>query len=464
MKVLHVASECAPFIKVGGLGDVVGALPKALVKIGVEVAVAMPFYQKVKNGVAINGEVIEFDHDFDEFEIEFDFKMHKVFVTKTLLPGSAVPLYLFECENFLSDGPYDSPDAIGRGEGEERRFSFFCAAVAGWSKAKEFDVLHCHDKHASLLTKEARVKGLTAKTVLMIHNLANKGLPETGLEVGIAWADVITTVSPQYAKEIQTDEFGCGFEKKFQERAAKGELFGIINGLDLDFWNPETDSLLETKLKGRESNQVTDFKEASKRIIFEKFKLGSDLSCPLFALVSRLTEQKGIDLVIAAWKEFSKKGCGCLVVQGQGDPQLVEALQQMTKETQSGGKICAGFYGDFDEKTAHILYAGADFFLIPSRFEPCGLTQMIAMRYGTVPIVRNVGGLHDTVVNNETGIVFEKAETGDLLAALDRSAELYKGENCDKMRSRIMAADWSWDKSAKEYSDIYRRLLTMVSK
>jgi starch synthase len=459
MKVLHVASECSPFVKVGGLGDVVGALPKALLKIGVDVAVAIPFYQKIKSGVAINGQTIAFDRDFDQFEVEFDFKIHRVFVTKTILPGSGVPVYLFECENYLSDGPYDSPDAVGRGFGEELRFSFFCAAVAAWPKVREFDVLHCHDKHASLLTKEAKIKGLPAKVVLTIHNLANKGLPETGLSVGIKWADVITTVSPQYAKEIQTTEFGCGFEKQFQDRAVKGELVGVLNGLDLDFWNPATDPLIESKLSG--IDQVVTFKEANKKAIFEKFKLGHELSCPLFALVSRLTEQKGIDLLVSAWTEFAKKNCGCLVVQGQGDPKLVEILQKMAEETQKGGKICAGYYGDFDEKTAHQLYAGADFFLVPSRFEPCGLTQMSSMRYGTVPIVRDVGGLHDTVIDGETGIVFEKADSVELLGALNRAAELYKGENYGKMRELIMAADWSWDKSASQYKGIYTNLLNV---
>lgn len=455
MKVLHVASECAPFVKVGGLGDVVGALPKALAKVGVETAVAIPFYQKIKNGAIINGQQIEFDHDFDQFEVEFDFKIHKVFVTKTVLPGSVVPLYLFECESYLADGPYDPLGEEVRGFGEETRFSFFCAAVVAWPKTKEFDVIHCHDKHASLVTKEAKVKGLGSKIVLTIHNLANKGLPETGLAVGIKWADIITTVSPQYAIEIQTQEFGCGFEKIFQERAAKGELIGIINGLDLEFWNPVSDALIEMRLTSSEEAGLAAFKEANKKVIFEKFGLGKDLSCPLFALVSRLTEQKGIDLVVEAWKEFSKLGCGCLVVQGQGDAKIVGTLQKMAKETQAGGRICAGFYGDFDEKMAHQLYAGADFFLVPSRFEPCGLTQMIAMRYGTIPVVRDVGGLHDTVVSGETGIVFEKAEKDDLLKALGKAGELYKSENYGRMRSLIMAADWSWDKSAQEYFKIY---------
>ena len=204
--------------------------------------------------------------------------------------------YLFENEAYLSPGPYDSLDAVGKTVSEEVRFSFFCAAVASWKEIGNFDVVHCHDKHASLLTREIKDRGLNPKTVLTIHNLANKGGEATGLKVGITNADFVTTVSPQYAREILTSEFGEGLEDLLRKRNEEGKLIGILNGIDEEYWDPRTDRLIDCQLK----DNLSEFKVSNKRTVFERFGLSGDLSnTPLFAVVSRIASQKGLDALIS---------------------------------------------------------------------------------------------------------------------------------------------------------------------
>ncbi len=452
MKVLHVAAECVPLVKVGGLGDVVGALPKILLGLGVDVSLAIPFYKM------IDRTKLNFLPKTELVKLVFDHESFEVIVWQTTLPGAMVAVFLFETGRFLTQGPYDSVGAVDGGGHEDIRFSFFCAAVATWLKDKAFDVIHCHDKHTSLLCKEVKSKKLRVKSVLTIHNLGNKGSDETGLPVGIEFADEITTVSPQYAQEIQTPEFGYGLEGALRQKARQGKLVGILNGLDEDFWNPIKDGQFSLNLKLGDG-EIEKFKTVNKDNVFEKLGLGRDMSEPLFVFIGRLTLQKGSDILVSAWQEYAKTQKGKLVVLGVGEEEYVNGLRRLESQENDGKtekKVV--FWEKFDEQLAHELYAGADFFLMPSRFEPCGLTQMIAMRYGAIPTVRDVGGLHDSVSDAQTGLVFAKSETEDLLLAMNRAIGLYQTEEFENFRKRIVKLDWAWEKSAKEYLSLYSNL------
>lgn len=426
VKVLFVASECAPLIKIGGLADVIGALPIALKGLGVEVTVALPHYAKIESPEQAKN-----------------------------LPFS---VKLFKNGSELFDGPYDSPSAIGHSKAEEKRFKTFNLLVFNWlktlSRVEKFDVIHCHDKHASLLPK--LLQSLKRpKSVLTIHNLANKGSAATGLAVGLKYADFITTVSPQYAKEIQTETFGEGLEKLIQKRAREGKLEGIMNGLDTDYWNPKTDPKVTYKLQ----EEIASFKVHNRRRLLDYLGLDLDPKVPLFIFIGRLDEQKGFDLILTAWPKFAKEQHVHLVILATGDPDYARRLRDAEVDLDKFfGRPEVTFIDKFDEDLAHQIFSAGDFFLMPSRFEPCGLTQLIAMRYGAIPIVHDVGGLHDSVQDGKTGIVFSDYGTPALVKALERAVEVYKSTDLAKIRANCLSADFSWGKSAKRYLDIYNKL------
>lgn len=421
LKVLFVASECAPIVKVGGLGDVIGSLPKALSGLGVDVKIILPFYEVVDRRIWKPKSVLNLDS--------------KTSVWKTRLPKSKVEVLLVYNKKYLSTGPvYFQRTAFAGTVGEIERFKFFSQAVyrlltrndprgsaIGWQP----DVVHCHDWHSGFLVKliKPKTQNPKPKIVFTIHNLANQGVwrGENLMAEGIKNADIVTTVSPTYAKEILTKEYGGGLEKLLRRR--KKNLVGILNGIDYDFWPQK---------HARSDNT------------------------PTFGLVSRLTYQKGIDLVASLVGEFVKKYKAQFWFLGQGEPQNEKALKELAKKYPKNVFTVIGF----DEKRARKIYRESDFFLMPSRFEPSGLGQMISMHYGTVPIVRATGGLKDSVKHLKTGFVFKKESVADLRKVMELAVQcFYDKKKFVAISQRGMKQDFSWNKSANKYRAVYKTLL-----
>ncbi|MBT4648883.1 glycogen synthase, partial [bacterium] len=373
-----------------------------------------------------------------------------------------------------------------KGVGDVERFTFFSKAVV--EMVKEFkwrpDVIHCHDWHTALLPTFVDEYNLedthfdNIRTLFTIHNLANQGV--TGLDivdygsmdhrltpalmedyydkdghkidsmkVGILSADYINTVSPNYAKEILTKEYGAGLEKYLLRR--KNHLAGIVNGLDLKLFDPAKDKLikkrytLKTIVQGKQSNKEY-LQKTSKLPVEDK---------PVFGLVTRLVKQKGLDILLPALESIVKKHDIQVVILGTGYDKYEDGFKELAKKYPE--KVRADI--TFSLKLAQQIYAGSDFFLMPSRFEPCGLGQMIAMRYGTIPIVRQTGGLKDTVNNNKTGVVFKKYTQIEMRKALERSIRIYNNKTkFKKIRAAGMREDFSWNRSAKDYIKLYKKL------
>ncbi len=476
LKVLITASECAPFVKVGGLADVIGSLPKALHELGVDVRVVIPKYKEIgATHLAIQ--------PFSHFSIDFGGR-EEVSVHESKLLGSDVPIYFLENEKYLSSGGiYFSKDAVADSQEEIRRFAFFSKAIVNFQLSTfnfQFDIIHANDWHTGLVPglMEAEVA-----SVFTIHNLANQGfadLIETrhasslqkfldsttkdsellkwdaqddNLDLmlqGITAADVVSTVSPTYAKEILTPEFGEGLHQVLKAR--EGRLFGILNGIDERVWDPKTDPKIEFNysvkegLAGKVANKIYLQKELGLKVSPEP---------PLIGMVTRLAEQKGFDLVLDSLKTIFDLGAQ-LVVLGVGDEEIEKELK-----TNLSDEGIFSFVNRFDEELAHRIYAGADLFLMPSKFEPCGLVQIIAMRYGALPIVRATGGLKDTVKDEGTGFVFDEYSSEALLEAVERAVGRFGVENIQfrQMVSKAMREDFSWSRSAKKYLQLYQKAL-----
>ena len=406
MKILFVAAEGAPFSKTGGLGDVIGALPKSLVKAGHEVAVILPYYDMVETKF---GDQIE---DVLQFELYVGWRRQFCGIKKTVLNG--VTFYFIDNQYYFFRGHvYGDFD-----DGE--RFAFFQLAALEAMERIGFipDVLHAHDYHTAMipfLLKE-KYRWIQAyqniKTVLTIHNLEFQGQFSEGMlwdlfrvgferyadgtvrwndclnwmKAGILYADRVTTVSPSYAYEIMTTEFGCGIDQIL--RMESGKVSGIVNGIDTDLYNPETDPWLDyhfnkTDLSGKAQNKAK---------LQEKVGLSVRPDVPMIGIVSRLTRQKGFDVVVEGLHRMLQEDVQ-IVLLGTGDPGFEQAFSWFGQVFPD--KLSANI--TFDVKLAQEIYAACDIFLMPSRFEPCGLSQMMAMRYGTLPLVHEVGGLRDTV-------------------------------------------------------------------
>jgi len=481
MRILIMASEVAPLAKTGGLADVAGALPVALAELGHDVAVSLPKYRSVKQ-LNLPTDLLAtlsvlIGADFVEGRVE-----------KTTLPGSSVPVYLV-----AQDGYYDREnlyDYKGRGYRDNlARYSFFCRSILQWLERSDWipEIIHCNDWQTALVplllkTEYGHHPALgKIKTLFSVHNLSYQGLfPAEQISVaGIGWehfhidglefwgqinlmkgglvfADHISTVSERYSKEILTKEYGSGLDGVLNKRV--GSLHGILNGADYVTWNPATDSHL---VQTYSSETVSEGKAANKRRLIEDFELSEDtVDKPLVGVVSRLAYQKGIDLLIETVPDILERDVR-LVVLGMGEPNLEEALIQLSKEFDH----CLGVGITYDDQLSHRIQAGADMFLIPSRYEPCGLTQLYSLRYGTIPIVRNTGGLADTVVDVDkdptgNGFVFDESSPQALLEAIERAAEVFQ----DKQRwgaivQRAMAQDFSWAASARKYESLYQLML-----
>jgi starch synthase len=483
LKIIMLSAEIAPFAKVGGLGDVVGSLPKALKKIGVDVRLIMPLYDSIDkekyNLKKIINRVLICTGGQDNF----------INIWQASLPNTKVPVY------FIANKKYFGANKIYSDDGNTEKFLFFSLAALHALPHLDFqpDIIHCHDFHTALMPDLLKAHNVTfykkTKTVLTIHNLNYQGVSEiktlsiAGLSEkslpalakdaldgdinlmvqGIIGADAVNTVSPTYSREIKTTTYGSGLERIISDN--KDKIFGILNGIDTAVYNPAKDNLIKYQYNIKNLDKKQDNK------IFLQKKLGfkADKKIVLAAIISRFTWQKGIDLIAAS---VETKHASSLQYQfvflGIGEKEYENSLKVLAKKHPRQVSVQI----KFDEALAHQIYAAADIIIMPSRFEPCGLAQMMAMRYGTVPVVRATGGLKDTVNNyqlriknyelrKENGFTFEEASSEDLAVALKNALSVYC--NYPKVWRQLqingMRQDFSWTKSAKEYEKLYRKVL-----
>lgn len=471
LKVLFASSEVAPLAKTGGLADVSGTLPKALVEENVDARIIMPRY----------GNITAWQNTLMDFPVRVEDYPDTAIIRETRIWGK-VPVYLVDCYRYFQrNSLYGQPD-------DARRFAFFAKAVIEFLKRFEWkpDIIHCNDWQTGIIPAYIRVvekeskefSGL--KIVFTIHNLQYQGnfpreaikytgLPESVFRMeemefygqfsfikgGIVYADAVTTVSPNYSKEIQTREYGYGMEGLLAYISSK--LSGILNGIDTEFFNPETDRYLYhnygigNAIEGKQRNKVELQKELGLKV---------DAQIPLLAYIGRLSEQKGIDLIADVLPKLLDMDVQ-VVILGTGD-KYYEELIATFKEL--GDKIACVL--KFDEELAHKIYAGSDIILIPSKFEPCGLIQMIAMRYGTVPVARKTGGLADTVFDYDVdrehgnGFLFKEYLGDEFMKAILRALERFnRKEVWNDLVKKDMALDFSWQRAAKEYLKLYSSLL-----
>lgn len=473
MKILFVTSEIAGLYKRGGLADVSYSLPVALSQKGIHVSIVMPYYEHMttKDVVCVG-----------QMAIDYDRRRELIFIFRTMLPGTTVPVYLFRHPLFHT---YDAPRIV-------ERFGFFSKAVAQlYLYSQEtlggpYDVLHCNDWHTALVPlllgenrkvgyrERETIQSARVKTMLTIHNLLYQG--ETGssialtlgfpktvfhpfmtplgravrlLEEGMEYADIVTTVSPTYATEIMNGEHGKRIQDVFMRRNAK--IVGILNGIDQQVWDPRTDGALPVHF---DAHTVLQAKAEVKKSLRQALRL-PESDVPLFGFVGRFEErQKGLDLIAHAIEQLPK-GSFQIALLGTGQKKLVQQFIHLAQHNSN-----VSFTHTFDERLARRIYAGSDVMLVPSKFEPCGLTQMIAMRYGTLPLVRKTGGLADSVRDGKDGFVFEKYTSRELIKKMKEAIVCYekKPKKFANMMTEAMSVDFSWKKQAGIYIKLYKKL------
>ncbi|XBS69532.1 glycogen synthase GlgA [Acerihabitans sp. KWT182] len=476
MQVLHVCSELFPLLKTGGLADVVGALPAAQIIEGDDVRVLLPAFPDLRKGIPDTRIVNEFDAFY-----------HHV----TLLYGrfNGVGIYLIDVPSLYDrpGSPYHDQDQYAYMD------NYLRFALLGWVGAEmatgldrtwQPDIVQAHDWHAGLTCAYLAAKGRPAKTVFTVHNLAYQGLfsprhlPELGLpegyfqtygmeffgqisylKAGLFYADHVTTVSPTYAREITQPAYGYGMEGLLMSLQSQGRLTGILNGVDDAIWNPTHDPMLST----RYNRDVLEAKAHNKRHLQTAMGLTVDEKVPLFAVVSRLTSQKGLDLVLEILPDLLEQG-GQLTLLGAGDATLQQGFLAAAAEYPSQVGVQLGYHEAF----SHRIIGGADVIMVPSRFEPCGLTQLYGLKYGTLPLVRRTGGLADTVTDSSlenlsdgiaSGFVFEDATAAALQRAIRRAFVLWSRPALWRyVQRQAMGLDFSWHVAARAYQSLYQRL------
>jgi starch synthase len=481
MKVLHVGAEVFPLVKTGGLADVLGALPQALIEAGADVRLLLPGLPAIVDAVL---------HQRVVCEIGPCFGAARVTLRLGRMPYSQVPVYIVDAPyRFRRPGsPYQSSDGNEWADNVQR------FALLGWVGAQlaageldaEWtpDVVHAHDWHAAMSCAYIAAHPPTAAaTVFTVHNLAYQGLFPSGdfalldlpsrfmtssgleyhqqlsfMKAGLKFARRITTVSPTYAREIATHEFGFGLDGVIRSRG--GDVSGVLNGVDGTVWDPETD----TSLGARYSAAQMQGKAECKLALQSELGLARAVETPLFCVVSRLTSQKGLDLLLGALPGLLRRG-GQLALQGTGDSAIESAFVAAAQAHPGSVAVRIGY----DEALAHRLIAGADAILVPSRFEPCGLTQLYGLRYGTLPVVRRVGGLADTVVDateeavrtdRATGFTFDAATPAALDTAIGHAITAYgRPAIWSQLMRCAMAQDFSWRGAAAKYMALYRQLV-----
>ena len=480
MRVLFASSEIYPLAKTGGLADVSAALPKALTALGVEMQLLLPGYPRALLSATNQSVAIEFADFMGAGPMR---------LISARMPDTALPVWLIDCPSLFrrSGGPYQ--DANGQDWPDNAlRFAVFGHVAARLALGLMLpdwraDIVHANDWHAGLLPAIlATTPGQRPATVFTIHNLAYQGLfpanlyPQLGLpdgcftpdglefhgqisflKAGIRYSDRLTTVSPTYAREILTAEYGCGLEGLLQHRAE--DLTGILNGADYQIWDPAIDDNLPAKFNLR--NMAG--KPVCKMALQHELGLDADLGAPLFVFMNRITEQKMADAVADVLPRIVESGAQCALL-GDGDRQLEERFEAAARA--NPGRIAVRI--GYEEPFSHRAVAGGDILLHPARYEPCGLTQLYAMRYGTLPVVRRTGGLCDTVVDADdgsirqgtaTGFAFTSADTDDFLRCIERALALYRQPLMwRKVQLQAMAQDFGWSESARRYLALYREL------
>jgi len=481
LRVLYLSPEVAPFAKTGGLADVAGSLPKTLKAVGCDIRLAMPYYRTAKKGN------LKARRLFQDVEISLfgETLRDDIFSSKA---GGGIPLYLINKDEY-----FDREYLYGTSKGDyfdnAERFVYFCRMALLLCKRLDFQphVVHCNDWQTALIPVYLRTiyRGdpffSGTCSLLTIHNLAYQGifdeekLEATGLprevyhpgameywgkinllKAGIVFSDIINTVSHTYSREIQTPEFGYGLDGVLRDRS--DHLYGILNGADYGEWNPKTDPLIaanydETDLSGKA--------KCKEELLAELNLPGSLNELPLLAVISRLADQKGVDLLAESIEDLMEMDLG-IVLLGSGDERYQQLFGRIAKKypKKAGIKIA------YDNTLAHKIEAGADIFLMPSKYEPCGLNQMYSLKYGTVPLVRATGGLADTVqdynptTGGGTGFTFRGYHSGDFVDTVREALVVYRDrERWKRLVIRGMRADFSWERAAGEYVNLYEKAL-----
>ncbi|MEM9774566.1 MAG: glycogen synthase [Chloroflexota bacterium] len=476
MKILFISAEVYPFAKRGGLADVAGSLPKALEKMGHEVRIVMPAYGMIERGYTDGS--LDIRPMSIDLNIQVDGNYIEAGAFTGILPGSEIPVYFIAHQSMLGR------DQIYGYDDDAYRFSFFSKAALQFvveSLVWKPDVLHAHDWHTAPAVTWLATAGQTnpkyqgIKSLFTIHNLAHHGktswhifdylqlhthslTEESYNEVdfmarGIYHANKVNTVSPTYAEEIMTSAGGTGLDGLLRHRYA--DVSGILNGLDTVVWNPSKDQNLEARYSVNKRHPRTK----NKAKLQKELGLEVDASIPILGMISRLDYQKGLDIMGEVVYRLLEGECGPvqIVILGSGQPEYEQMFRQFAERYPD--KMAAVFAYRAD--LAPLIYAGSDMFFMPSLFEPCGLGQLISMRYGTVPIVRATGGLADTVEDEETGFVFDHYSTNSFWLAVQKAIYVYNvdPDRWKKIQKNGMLQDYSWQKSAEDYVDLYEQMV-----